>query len=61
MRPLVKSAVFRMRTVPQIKEKIEDRARKMEMTQTAYIEMLVSRDAEEDYSDGRNYFDQEKT
>lgn len=50
-----------MRTVPQIKEKIEDRARKMEMTQTAYIEMLVSRDAEEDYSDGRNYFDQEKT
>lgn len=59
MRPLVKSAVFRMRTVPEIKETIEKRSSKMEMTQTAYIEMLVSRDAKLEDTEGDNY-DQEK-
>ena len=60
MRPLVKSAVFRMRTAPKIKETIEERASQMNMTQTAYIEMLISRDAERDEDEGSNY-DQEKS
>ena len=60
MRPLVKSAVFRMRTAPKIKETIEERASQMKMTQTAYIEMLISKDSEQgDSESGSN--DQEKS
>lgn len=55
MRPLVKSAVFRMRTAPQLKETIEERSRKMELTQTAYIEMLVIRDAKKEDDEDHSY------
>lgn len=44
MRPLVRSEQLRLRMPKEVKSAIEKKARELNMSQTAYVELLVRRD-----------------
>jgi hypothetical protein len=47
MRPLVRSEQLRLRMPKEVKSAIEKKARLMQMSQTAYVELLVRQDNED--------------
>lgn len=44
MRPLVRSEQLRLRMPKEVKSAIENKAKELNMSQTAYVELLVRRD-----------------